>query len=99
MVALVEGVIALLGEGPGNIGPCSEFATLTCMFREPKNFPMPCIPNTLCRCLRMYAPTLAAGPPGGKEGNAVHPSWRETLSHTVAFLMGAPGATAAQHSN
>jgi hypothetical protein len=28
VVALVEGVNVLLGEGPGNIGPCSEFATL-----------------------------------------------------------------------
>jgi Berberine and berberine like len=44
----------------------------------------------------MYAPTLAAGSPVGKEGNAVHPSWRETLSHTIAFLKWAPEATAAQ---
>jgi hypothetical protein len=43
-----------------------------------------------------YALTLSAGSPVGKEGNAVHPSWREAFSHSIVFLKWSPNATAAQ---
>ncbi|KAE8448784.1 hypothetical protein EG329_008786 [Mollisiaceae sp. DMI_Dod_QoI] len=33
----------------------------------------------------MYAPTLKAGAPVGPDGNAIHPAWRNGLSHTIIF--------------
>jgi hypothetical protein len=44
MVALVKGVNVLLGEGPGNIGPYSEFATLICILESLKVSQCPIFP-------------------------------------------------------
>jgi hypothetical protein len=44
VVALVKGVNVLLGEGPGNIGPCSEFATLICTLESLKVSQCPVFP-------------------------------------------------------
>jgi hypothetical protein len=44
VVALVEGVNVLLVEGPGNIGPCSEFATLICTLESLKVSQCPVFP-------------------------------------------------------
>jgi hypothetical protein len=33
-----------------------------------------------------YSPTLSAGSPVGRDGNAVNPAWRNALSHTIVFI-------------
>ncbi|KAG9230499.1 FAD binding domain-containing protein [Amylocarpus encephaloides] len=43
-----------------------------------------------------YSPTLKAGAPVGPDGNAIHPAWRNALSHTIAFVQWPDNATIKQ---